>query len=179
MKRTELRETIFRLLFIEQFAEEQEVQDKVTLYLDEMRSGLMEVPYARYAAEEEARENAPAFAYAEDVRQEDEDYIRTKLGRVLAVLPDIDGILNAHAIGWKTSRMPRADLSALRLAVYEMLYDDDVPTGVAINEAVELAKNYGGAESASFVNGVLGKVAADLLPEEQKEAADSEAEAAK
>ena len=55
--------------------------------------------------------------------------------------------------------MGKADLSILRLAVYEMKYDDDIPTGVAINEAVELAKLYGGEDSASFINGVLGKLA--------------------
>ena len=55
--------------------------------------------------------------------------------------------------------MNRVDLTALRLAVYEMRFDDDVPVGVAINEAVELAKKFGGEDSGSFVNGVLGKIA--------------------
>ena len=55
-------------------------------------------------------------------------------------------MLNEHATGWKTSRMNKVDLSILRLAVYEMKYDEDVPVGVAINEAVELAKKYSGDE---------------------------------
>ena len=55
--------------------------------------------------------------------------------------------------------MNRVDLTALRLAVYEMKFDEDVPVGVAINEAVELAKKFGGEDSGSFVNGVLGKIA--------------------
>ena len=55
--------------------------------------------------------------------------------------------------------MSRVDLTALRLAVYELKYDKDVPTGVAINEAVELAKRFGGETSGSFVNGILGKIA--------------------
>ena len=59
----------------------------------------------------------------------------------------------------KTSRMNKVDLTILRLAVYELKWDDEIPVGVAINEAVELAKRFGGDESPSFVNGVLGKVA--------------------
>ena len=61
--------------------------------------------------------------------------------------------------GWKTTRMSKVDLTILRLAVYEMKWDSDVPEGVAINEAVELAKRFGGESSSAFVNGVLGKIA--------------------
>ena len=68
-------------------------------------------------------------------------------------------MLNEHVTGWKTSRMNKVDLSILRLAVYEMKYDEDVPVGVAINEAVELAKKFGGSEAPAFINGVLGKLA--------------------
>ena len=61
--------------------------------------------------------------------------------------------------GWPTSRLGKTELSIMRLAVYEMLYDEDIPTNVALNEAVELAKKYGSADStAAFVNGVLGKL---------------------
>ena len=61
------------------------------------------------------------------------------------------------AKGWKTGRMGKAELAILRLAVYEMKYDEDVPVKVAINEAVELAKKFGGDESPAFVNGILGE----------------------
>ena len=74
-------------------------------------------------------------------------------------LDEIDALLNETSNGWKTKRMSRVDLTALRLAVYELKYDKDVPTGVAINEAVELAKRFGGETSGSFVNGILGKIA--------------------
>ena len=63
------------------------------------------------------------------------------------------------ATGWKVDRMGTVDLTIIRLAFFEMAYDEDVPTGVAINEAVELAKRYGSDESPSFVNGVLAKLA--------------------
>lgn len=159
MIRTQLRETIFRLLFMKQFADKEEMNDQVTLYLDEMRGGLVEIPYASYESREEERENNPAFANAEDVTMEDEKYIREKLSRILEKLPEIDGKLNEASRNWKTSRMAKVDLSVLRLAVYEILYDADIPTGVAIDEAVEIAKHYGGEESGSFVNGVLGQIA--------------------
>ena len=74
---------------------------------------------------------------------------------------EIDALLNETSKGWKTKRMSRVDLTALRLAVYELKFDKNVPTGVAINEAVELAKNFGGDTSGSFVNGILGKIAKD------------------
>ena len=67
-------------------------------------------------------------------------------------------MLNEHVTGWKTSRMNKVDLSILRLAVYEMKYDEDVPVGVAINEAVELAKKYSGDEGPAFINGGLARL---------------------
>lgn len=66
--------------------------------------------------------------------------------------------MNERATGWKTSRMNRVDLTILRLAVYELRWDEEVPTGVAINEAVELAKKYSSDEGPAFVNGVLAKL---------------------
>ena len=74
-------------------------------------------------------------------------------------LDSIDQALNEKVQGWDTGRMGKVDLTILRLAVYEMLYDDDIPTGVAINEAVELAKKFGQDSSSSFVNGVLARFA--------------------
>ena len=91
--------------------------------------------------------------------EEDKQYIQNKYEAVVSRVPEIDGILNENAKGWKTSRMNKVDLTILRLAVYELKWDDEIPVGVAINEAVELAKRFGGDESPSFVNGVLGKVA--------------------
>ena len=70
--------------------------------------------------------------------------------------------MNKASKGWKTSRMGKVDLTILRLASYEVLFDEDVPGKVAINEAVELAKKFGGDESPAFINGVLGKVAAGV-----------------
>ena len=85
--------------------------------------------------------------------------IQKKYERVISHVEEIDRLLNTASKGWKTARMNKVDLTILRLAVYEMKWDDEVPEGVAINEAVELAKKFGGDSSSSFVNGVLGKVA--------------------
>lgn len=94
-----------------------------------------------------------------DPGEEDLKYIREKYDEVVASIDEIDDFINEISDSWKTARMGKVDLNILRLALYEMIYDDDIPTGVAINEAVELAKQYGGEESGSFINGLLGKAA--------------------
>ena len=76
-------------------------------------------------------------------------------------LAEIDARIDAASHKWSRDRISRVALAVLRLAVYEMLYEDATPVSVAINEAVELAKRYGGEEDASFVNGVLGGIARD------------------
>ncbi|MEA5020871.1 MAG: transcription antitermination factor NusB [Gordonibacter sp.] len=87
----------------------------------------------------------------------------------------IDKHLAATSENWALGRMPIVDRSILRLAIYEMMYVDDVPTSVAINEAVELAKDYGGEDdSPRFVNGVLGRIA-KMLEEEGEAAKDPRA----
>ena len=148
MKRSEIRETIFKLLFLAQFNDTEEMPEQLKLYFESMENGREE------------------FQYSKAPTKEEETYIREKYGRVTAVLPEIDSLLNETATGWKTSRMSKVDLTILRLAVYEIRYDGDVPVSVAINEAVEIAKRFGGGESASFINGILGKIARETEPAE-------------
>lgn len=78
-------------------------------------------------------------------------------------LADIDARIAARSHKWSRERISRVALAVLRLAVYEMLYEDTVPVSVAINEAVELAKRYGGDEDSAFVNGVLGGIAKESV----------------
>lgn len=130
MGRSELREHIFRILFRIEFQPKEEMEEQLALYLEELES-------------------------AKDTEKE---YIRTKYAAIAEKVEMIDEKINASATGWKTSRMGKVDLTILRLAVYEIEWDEEVPQGVAINEAVELAKRYGGEESPSFINGVLGKI---------------------
>ena len=74
------------------------------------------------------------------------------------LIPEIDEKINEIAEGWRTRRMGKVELTILRLAVFEMKYDEEIPEKVAINEAVELAKKFGGDEAPAFVNGILAKL---------------------
>ena len=130
MGRRELRESIFQLLFMTEFNDNQEMAEQKQLYLEGI----------------------------EDIQDKDQSYIQDKFEKIREKLPEIDEALNEASKGWKTSRMGKVELSILRLAVYELRYDDDVPGKVAINEAVELAKTYGTDQSAGFVNGVLARI---------------------
>ena len=93
------------------------------------------------------------------ISEADREYIKAREEAILAKLPEIDAAISEKAVGWTIERMGMADLAIIRLAVYEIMFDDDIPVSVAINEAVELAKKYGREESGGFVNGVLAKFA--------------------
>ena len=130
MNRRSLREQIFKLLFRIEFIAKEEVEEQCHLFLEH-----------------------------EDVEmsEKDETHIIDKFKAVYEKVEEIDQMINEKAKGWSTDRMGKVDLTIIRLAVYEMKYDEAVPEGVAINEAVELAKKFGQDESAGFVNGVLAK----------------------
>ena len=144
-----------------------------------------------------ARRSALALLYTSEITDEGATKIAEE-GRYLAEdgpLPDyatalvrgveahrvaIDKHLAATSENWALARMPIVDRSILRLATYEMMYVDDVPTSVTINEAVELAKDFGGEdESPRFVNGVLGRIAKILDEEKAEEKAASASAAAR
>lgn len=128
MTRRKLREQVFKLLFRIEFNDADEMDEQCGLF----------------------------FSLSDDIMEpQDEEYIQGKFHAILDKLLDIDSAINERTKGWTTERMSRVDLTIIRLGVYEILYDDDVPEGVAVNEAVELAKRFGQTESYSFVNGVL------------------------
>ena len=89
---------------------------------------------------------------------------------------EIDALIEEHSHKWKTTRLSRVALSVLRLAVYELLYCEDIPVSVSINEAVELAKSYAGEEDASFINGVLGGIVRACQPKKADKPETSEEE---
>ena len=91
--------------------------------------------------------------------KKDTDYICGVLDGVFSNLAEMDKIIEKNAKGWKLQRISRVDLSILRLCIYEILYRDDIPLSVSINEAVELAKKYGAEDSSAFINGILSNVA--------------------
>ncbi len=132
MSRREIREQIFKLLFRIEFNPKEEMAEQEAFFFED-------------------EENAAA--------PEDSVQISEKFNRIVEKLDEIDQNLNDKVQGWDTGRMGKVDLTILRLAVYEILYDQEIPTGVAINEAVELAKKFGQDSSPSFVNGVLAKFA--------------------
>ena len=74
----------------------------------------------------------------------------------------IDEKIERSIVGWKMNRLSKVSLALLRLAIYEMLFEKDIPIRVSINEVIDLAKKYGGSEDAPFINGVLGTVAQEL-----------------
>lgn len=88
----------------------------------------------------------------------DMEYVKKRVDDVIEKIPEIDVEIDKKATSWKVNRMNYVDLTIIRLAYYEIYFDEDIPMAVAINEAVELAKIYGGDESSSFVNGVLAKL---------------------
>jgi len=107
------------------------------------------------------------------------DYAIRLVNGVESHVAELDARLADTSENWAVSRMPIVDRSILRLAAFEMLYVDEVPVSVSINEAVELAKGFGGKdESASFVNGVLGRIARTMGEQVAEEAADEELEEA-
>ncbi len=135
------------------------------MYRVTRRSELREAAFiilfrADYFTPEEMRGQIREFFDGEDeFRDEEKEYIACRVLNVCEKLGPIDQLLDSISVGWKVRRMNRADLTALRLASYEILYDPTVPNAAAINDAVELAKNYGTDNSGSFVNGILAKVA--------------------
>lgn len=113
--------------------------------------------YEFYGAED-FTEQMNNFLQEQNVSEQEETEIREKIEKLTEQLPNLDKEVASYASGWKLDRIAKADLAIMRLAIYEAQYDESVPVGVAVNEAVELAKEYGGDNSPSFVNGILGKI---------------------
>ena len=100
--------------------------------------------------------------YAERPDKKQTDYIKALVEGVHEKMQELDEYIEKYAVGWKLSRISRISKAIMEVAMYEILYVDDVPTGVAINEAVELCKHYEENETASFVNGILGSFAKEV-----------------
>ena len=130
MTRKQIREHTFKALFQKEFCDHEEYRERCALYVGEL----------------------------EELSPECREEIRQRALAVEEHLEELDRRLNEVAEGWKTNRMGKVELTILRLAAYEILHDQQVPDKVAINEAVELAKVYGGENSPGFVNAILGKL---------------------
>ncbi len=130
MSRRELRENLFRMLFLKDFHEEEELKEQIQLYFEMM----------------------------EEPSEKDCQYLNTRFKQIVEKLQEIDHIIEESSSGWRLNRMGKVDLTILRLATFELKYDEEIPTGVAINEAVEIAKKFGEDNSPSFINGILAKI---------------------
>lgn len=135
MKRSELRENIFKLLFRVEFNKEEDMSEQLNLYFDDI-----------------------PLEGASVISGKNQEFIQEKYRQIIEKIEEIDTVIEETAEGWNIERMGKVELTILRLAIFEIMFDEDVPTPVAINEAVELAKKFGGDDSPAFINGILGKV---------------------
>jgi N utilization substance protein B len=104
--------------------------------------------------------------YAEFPNEKQRGYIETLVRGVYLHCAELDEYISRYAIGWEFSRLPRISIAIMRVAMYEILYMQDVPNAAAINEAVELAKHYEDQDMVSFINGILGSfVRRESIPE--------------
>ena len=130
MTRREAREHLFRMLFRKDFYNEDDLNEQVELYFSLMRE----------PEENEVEELTNRFHLISDK------------------LDEIDSMIEGAASGWKLNRLGKVELTLLRIATYEIRFDDTIPTPVAINEAVEIAKKFGEDNSPGFINGILAKI---------------------
>lgn len=157
MTRRELREHCFKMLFCADFYPAEETKQQLDRYFEAPEE------------DEATPEGEIQILHQVDMEEKDQTYLTGKAGGALEKLAELDARINQVAEGWKTRRMGKVELTILRLALYEILYDAEIPQKVAINEAVELAKKFGGDDSPSFINGVLAKlVRDDAGPQEDK-----------
>ena len=98
----------------------------------------------------------------------EDEYIKRAYFGVYENVEQIDALIGAHSNGWKTHRLTRLSRSIMRLCVYEMLFEDDIPYRVSINEAIELTKKFDEPKAKAFVNGVLNSVKNELEPNKEK-----------
>ncbi len=115
--------------------------------------------YAETVGGVDSLEDALEQSERESLSEEDAIFSDRLYEGVHAHLSEIDAEIEAHAKDWAIGRIAKVDLSILRVAVYELLYERGIPVGATVNEAVELAKVFGGEKSPGFINGVLGAIA--------------------
>ena len=146
MTRRELREHCFKMLSSANFYDAEEAERQLDNYFDAPEE------------DETDAEGHTEVLHQVTLEEKDREYLQNRVEQIIEAIPELDAALNQVAEGWKTRRMGKVELTILRLALYEMKKDETVPEKVAINEAVELAKKFGGSDSPAFVNGILAKL---------------------
>ena len=146
MTRSKLREHCFKMLFCADFYPAEEKEEQIIQYFEEPKEEILN------------EEGIEETVHDAEMNEKSSAYLKEKVEAVMEKIPELDTKINEVAEGWKTKRMGKAELTILRLALYEILFDEEVPEKVAINEAVELAKKYGENDAPAFINGVLAKL---------------------
>lgn len=146
MTRREMREHCFKMLF------------GVDFYPAEETAGQIEQYFNSPEEDDVTPEGVTEIIHQVEMAESDREFLTERVETMAQKIPELDESINGVAQGWRTRRMGRVELTILRQALYEMKYDEEVPQKVAINEAVDLAKKYGGKDSPAFINGVLAKL---------------------
>ncbi len=151
MRRSERREHIFLMLFQRDFFKQEELEEQCQNYFDNIENIMQCLTDEKKSLEYEKESSTKKISDKEKAR------LKERYESIMEKLPEIDKIIEEVSSGWRINRMGKVDLALLRQAVFEIYFDADIPTGVAINEAVELAKAYGQDSSPGFINGILAK----------------------
>ncbi len=134
MTRRQIRENLYKMLFQVEFHDKDSLRTQMEIYLEDLKG-------------------------ADD---KDKKELTDKFNELVENLEQIDAKIEEKADGWTINRIAKSELTILRLGVYELLYVEDVPNKVAINEAVELAKAYGADKASGFINGILASVVKEI-----------------
>ena len=126
------------------------------------REGAMKLLFQMDTIGDYGKENLEIFLENFTFDENEQIYIKDCLHKVIDNLSNIDEHIEKHLEGWSIYRLANVDLAALRIAIYEILYRDDIPMEVSINEAIEIVKKYSKEDSFKFINGVLGGFVRDL-----------------
>lgn len=130
MSRRDARKHIFNLVFQTEFNLDTDVKESIDTYTEEY----------------------------EGFHKNDSEFISREYRGILANIESIDSYIDKFAVGWSITRLAKTDLAILRIGVYEIVFDGEIPDAVAVNEAVELAKTFSGDKAPSFINAVLSKI---------------------
>ena len=153
MNRKSEREFTFKLLFMSDFYDKKELKDELLLYFD--------APFP-FEENSNVKDNDEISSLKENLSDDDRRRIVARYVEIIDKLDEIDKKISDVSKGWTIDRIGKVELAILRLAVYEILYDEGIPTSVSINEAVELTKIYGTEQSPKFVNAILGNIVKEM-----------------
>ena len=134
MTRRQIRENLYKMLFQVEFHDKDSLKNQMNIYLEDL----------------------------EGANEKDKKELTDKFNELVENLDQIDAKIEEKADGWTINRIAKSELTILRLGIYELLYVEDVPNKVAINEAVELAKSYGADKASGFINGILASVVKEI-----------------